>query len=175
MHSPELNQEATSFSPAASCPEHLPAIAPVSQDAEAADPRVVQTAQNLADVINDFEHQLSKRDGVSAVATGRLEFGFQSQTFELVVVPGAEGDARPITVQAKLKTHHSPASIPTIAPSAFKPTRRDADADAELERDFVPRKQRKLAEFHDAPTNELVSRKTGSLRLRSRRRTSTVS
>ncbi|KAH7095334.1 hypothetical protein FB567DRAFT_432484 [Paraphoma chrysanthemicola] len=122
-----------------------------SLDAEAADPLVAETAKRIADVINDFKHQLDQRDGTCAHASGRLEVALDTQTFLLSVVPDVDGDEFPITVHAQLKPSNATNSN-TPEPTAhhastYRPTRRTSDA--ELERDLVSRKKRRLDEDGD--------------------------
>jgi hypothetical protein len=93
------------------------------------DPLVAQTAQKLADVSNDFQQQLNQRDKIWGSATGRFEFSFQPHHFELVVVPGQDGDACPITVHAALNLTtampvlltHPPTSLPQTNPRDAPP------------------------------------------------------
>jgi hypothetical protein len=116
------------------------------------DPLVAETAQKLANVINDFKRQVKQRDDIEAIATGKLEFSFAWQHFELAVVPGGDDT---IAMHATLKPHNGHASTPpppTHGPCAYKPTRRASDA--ELERDFVPRKKRKHDEIGNASSSE---------------------
>jgi hypothetical protein len=130
-------------------------LSPASVDSalDTPDALVAQTAQKIADVINDFKRELNKRDGTSANTTGAIELLLPSQTFELVIAPHELGAKYPITVQANLKSSNaansdSSASRPSNAPRPiFKHTRRASDA--ELERDIVSRKKRKLDEGDD--------------------------
>ncbi|KAF1946425.1 hypothetical protein EJ02DRAFT_336189 [Clathrospora elynae] len=111
------------------------------------DPLVAQTAQRIANVINDFKRELDKRDGTWASATGTLELALQSQAFALAIVTDEDGEGYAITVRATSKPHDAANGIPhsaAVAPPAFKPTRRASDA--ELERDLVSRKKRKRDE-----------------------------
>ncbi|KAF2129737.1 hypothetical protein P153DRAFT_338781 [Dothidotthia symphoricarpi CBS 119687] len=123
----------------------MDAAAPSSTDEADVDPLVAQTARKIADAINDFKRELDKRDGTWANAHGALQLELSdTHTWELAIVPDDDGDEYPITVHATLKTPrpangHVPAPSP---PSTFKPTRRASDAD--LERDLVSRKKRKL-------------------------------
>ncbi|KAH7085684.1 hypothetical protein BKA63DRAFT_539438 [Paraphoma chrysanthemicola] len=123
-----------------------------SLDAEAADPLVAETAKRIADVINDFKHQLEQRDGTWAHTSGRLEVALDTQTFLLSVVPDVDGDEFPITVHTQLKPSNvtnSNTPVPTAHhASTYRPTRRASDA--ELERDLVSRKKRRLDEDGDA-------------------------
>ncbi|KAF2201534.1 hypothetical protein GQ43DRAFT_33461 [Delitschia confertaspora ATCC 74209] len=124
------------------------------------DPLIAQTAKRLADVINDFKRELDKRDGVWAYTHGALEITLKGnihQSYEVRIIPDEDGDEYPITVQASLKKEKSTASGgagSTMNPnntnpsssstSLYQPVRRDSDA--ELERDILPRRKRKLDE-----------------------------
>jgi hypothetical protein len=88
---------------------------PDTQNAEATmdhtlvDPLVAGTAQKLTNVVNDFKRQVKQRDGIEAIATGKLEFSFASQHFELAVDPGGDDT---IAMHATLKPHNGHASTP---------------------------------------------------------------
>ncbi|KAF1844007.1 uncharacterized protein K460DRAFT_239528, partial [Cucurbitaria berberidis CBS 394.84] len=116
------------------------------------DPLVAATAQQIADVINDFKRKLDQRDGTWASAQGTVEFALHSQTFVLAIVPDEDGKEYPITVQATLKPHQGTNGIINAPVSpAYKLTKHASDT--ELERDLVSRKKRKLDE-HDNILNE---------------------
>ncbi|KAF2704185.1 hypothetical protein K504DRAFT_390795 [Pleomassaria siparia CBS 279.74] len=119
------------------------------------DSLVTETANKLANVINDFKRQLDRRDGTWAHAHGTFEISMkttnQSETYELVVVPDEDGVEYPITVYARrTKGKDNADSHPRIrdtTSSLHQPTRRDSDA--ELEKDIISRKKRKLSEGDD--------------------------
>lgn len=118
-------------------------------------PLIAQVAAKIADVINDFKRELDNRDGIWAKASGRLELSLKtdhSETYELSIVPDADGDEYPITVQARPKRGKDAVqkdskpitALIAAAPasSTYKPTRRASNA--ELEKDIVSRKKRQL-------------------------------
>jgi hypothetical protein len=162
-------EEITPFTtPDASMDEQQP-VSPASPDsAEASsgriDPLAAKAAKRIADVINDFKRELDQRDGTWAHVQGSLElalkFGDSPKTFKLTITPDEDGDEYPVSVNAVLK---KPEVItinddtPPAARPIFKPTRRASDA--ELEKDIVSRKKRKLDDGDDE-TNK--RRRTGS-------------
>ncbi|KAF2026704.1 hypothetical protein EK21DRAFT_103052 [Setomelanomma holmii] len=127
-------------------------LSAVSPEAEESDPLVAETAKRIANVINDFKRQLDQRDRTWATATGQVELALDSQTFLLTIVPDLDGDEYPITVYVQAKTPNATNvglnSPPATKSSTYKSTRRETDA--ELERDLVSRKKRKLEEDGDA-------------------------
>lgn len=149
-------EETTSFTtPDASMDEQQPG-SPASPDSAAASsgrngPLAAKAAKRIADVINDFKRELDTRDGTWAHVQGSVElalqFGGTPETFTLTITPDEDGDEYPVTVKAALKkpeviTIDDDDTAPAAQP-VFKPTRRASDA--ELEKDIVSRRKRKLA------------------------------
>lgn len=118
------------------------------------DPLVAKTAKKIADVINDFKRELEQRDGSRAHTQGSLELALKveqsTKTFKLTIAPGKDGDKCPITVQTILK---KPEVIivdndtTTTTPWIFKSMQYVSGA--ELKRDDIPHKKRKLDEGED--------------------------
>lgn len=150
---PDREETPPFTTPDASMDEQQP-VSPASPDsAEASsgriDPLAAKAAKRIADVINDFKRELDQRDGTWAHVQGSLELALKSgdspKTFKLTITPDEDGDEYPVTVKAALKKPEvitidddtTPAAQPT-----FKPTRRASDA--ELEKEIVSRKKRKL-------------------------------
>ena len=140
------------------------AMSPASPDSAAPssgaiDPLAAKAAKRIAGVINDFKSELDQRDGTWAHVRGSLELALKTggspKTFKLTITPDEDGDEYPVTVQAALKKpaliiiedDEAPAAQPT-----FNPTRRASDA--ELEKDIVSRKKRRLAHGDDDDTNK---------------------
>ena len=155
--SPPDREETPPFTTPDASMDEQPAVSPTSPDSAekggSSDPLVTSAARRIADVINDFKRELDQRDGTWAHAQGSLELtlktGQASKTFRLSVAPDQDGDEYPVTVQTALK---KPDVITiddntTPAQPTFKPTRRDSDA--ELEKDIVSRKKRKLDDGED--------------------------
>ena len=137
--------------------DEQPAVSPASPDsAEASDPLLVASAaKRIADVINDFKRELNQRHGTWAHAQGSLELtlrtGRASETFKLTITPDGDGDEYPVTVQPALEKPQvitiEDDAIPATRP-VFKPMRHTSDA--ELEKEIVSRKKRKLDDGDDA-------------------------
>lgn len=136
------------------------APSPVSPESAASngaiDHLAVRAARRIAEVINDFKRELDQRDSTWAHVQGSLELAWKAndaaQTIVLTITPDEDGDEYPVTVQAALKRAEvitidngddDVMAAPTTQPS-FKPTRRASDAD--LARDIVSRRKRKLDE-----------------------------
>lgn len=123
-----------------------------STDSVDMDPLIAQTAKGIADIVNNVKRELDRRNGIWATANGTLELSLktdQSQTYELAVVHDGDGHEYAVTIRLRHKKGndaanlHRPSTTPLIkAASASHPTR--PDSDAELEKDVVPRKKRKL-------------------------------
>jgi hypothetical protein len=151
-------RDATPFdnTPIASTTDDPPMSPTASAPPAIVDPLVAQTALKLAAVINDFKRELDKRDGTWAHTHGTFEIAMmtaQCETYELAVVPDEDGDEYPITMRVRPKkgkdaasTRQHTALAPLItaanASATYPHTRRDSDA--ELEKDLVSRKKRKL-------------------------------
>jgi hypothetical protein len=124
---------------------------------EALGPLLAQTADRIAHVLNDLTRELDSRDGAWADARGEFVLTLASQTFVLSLTSDAYSKECSVRVQPQRKT---PAETNGLAPPPSKndaPThmpRRasDADADAELVRDLVPRKRR--ADEHGETSNK---------------------
>lgn len=129
-------------------------VSPASPDsAEASsgriDPLAAKAAKRIADVINDFKRELDQRDGTWAHVHGSVELALKSdnssKTFKLTIAPDEDGDEYPVTVKAALKKSEvmtiDNGNTPVAQP-IFKSARHASDA--ELEKDIVSRKKRKL-------------------------------
>ncbi|KAF2679117.1 hypothetical protein K458DRAFT_257405, partial [Lentithecium fluviatile CBS 122367] len=119
---------------------------------------VAQAAERVANALNDLKRALDDRDGTSAGASGKLVLTLNggaswSRSYALCIVPSEEGDEFPVRVEATLQKRRSKTNgeapvlangAATTAPTASmpKPTRRDSDA--ELEKDLVSQKRRRL-------------------------------
>ncbi|KAJ4405091.1 hypothetical protein N0V91_005453 [Didymella pomorum] len=154
--------------PDASMDEQQPG-SPASPDtaeasSERIDPLAAKAAKRIADVINDFKRELDTRDGTWAHVQGSVElalkFGGAPKTFTLTITPDEDGDEYPVTVEVALKKPKVIRINDEATPAAqpvFKPTRRASDA--ELEKDIVSRRKRKLNNGDDE-TNK--RQRTGS-------------
>ncbi|KAF2470287.1 uncharacterized protein BDR25DRAFT_226160 [Lindgomyces ingoldianus] len=128
------------------------------------DPLVIKTAKKLADVINDLKRELDGRDGTCADVRGTFKLSLDSDfshTYELSIAQDEDGVEYPITIHAKHQKVKTGASgqvgvhrnfiTPLIAAasssSGYVPARRVSDA--ELEKDIVSRRKRKLDEDED--------------------------
>ncbi|ORY06016.1 hypothetical protein BCR34DRAFT_490418 [Clohesyomyces aquaticus] len=166
MHSPQdlAAEETPASTPFQSADDH--SLSPTADANGDVDPLVVQLKIKIASAINDFKRELDRRDGILAEARGTIELALNTNfapTYELTVVQHEDGAEYPITVVAKHKTQdphapvnkHSAAPPNTIAPllaaasssSNYIPTRRPSDA--ELEKDVVSRRKRRLEEGED--------------------------
>ncbi|KAF2263552.1 hypothetical protein CC78DRAFT_603785 [Lojkania enalia] len=79
------------------------------------DPVVALTARRLADVINGFKRNIDRGDGGWTHAERILEPSLKvdhSQTYELLIVPDADGAEYPVTMQARVKKTMVAASGP---------------------------------------------------------------
>lgn len=153
--------------PAPSSPRRMPSVdeqqpvspaSPDSADAssESMDPLIAKAAKRIADVINDFKRAVEARDGTLSRARGSVEFTLQSdefpETVEVIITSDEDVDKSSTTVEATLAkseviTIDDDDNTTAAAPSAFKPTR--CPSDAELEKDIVSRKKRKLDNGND--------------------------
>ncbi|KAF2751641.1 hypothetical protein M011DRAFT_394213 [Sporormia fimetaria CBS 119925] len=137
---------------------HLVSPTTAAGDVSIVDPLVARCAERIAEAVNNLKRELDQRDGVWATATGTIELSLKTndtQTYGLTVVQDVDGAEYPITVRPKLKkgkeaatsangAFSGPAMLETAAAVSSKRTRRDSDA--ELEKDLVSRKKRKIEE-----------------------------
>lgn len=153
--------------PDASMDEQQPGSPASPDSAEASsgkiDPLAAKAAKRIADVINDFKRELDTRDGIWAHVQGSvqlaLKFGSGPTVYNLTITPDDDGDEYPVTVVSALKKPEV-ITIGNATPEAqpsFQPTRRASDA--ELEKDVVSRRKRKL-DNGDDETNK--RQRTGS-------------
>jgi hypothetical protein len=102
--------------------------------AEATDPLVVEMAQSIADVINDFKRKLDTRDGDWANVHGQIELALEWQNYILSVQPDELGDEYPIKITAKIKAD-------TDEPPSHHSSRHESDTN--LESNLALRKKRR--------------------------------
>jgi hypothetical protein len=150
---PDREETPPFTTPDASMDEQQPGSPASPDSAEASsgriDPLAAKAAKRIADVINDFKRELDTRDGIWAHVQGSVELALKPSvgptTYTLTITPDEEGDEYPVTVKAALKKPEVitiEADAPLAAQPTFKPTRRASDA--ELEKDIVSRRKRKL-------------------------------
>lgn len=175
---PSLTSTSTSTPDVAMDAQQAPS--PVSPESPASSVAVdllaASAARRIAQVINDFKRELDQRDGTWAHVSGSLELALKAtnapQTIVLTITPDEDGDEYPVTVHTALKQPEVITIVGnddhdddndndddddgddndnTAAQPALQSTRRVSDA--ELEKDIVSRKKRKLDQG-DEETNK---------------------
>jgi len=109
--------------------------------AEGSDPLVLELAQKIAHVINDFKRELDTRDGDWANVHGQIELALEWQNFILTVEPDELGDEYPIKITAKIKTDEA---------NGTGPAEPSDDSDTNLNNNLALRKKRRSDEDGDS-------------------------